>query len=75
MSATQLKTVIALSAVALTSLVGARAVEATPQLPVSGGFGGPARAGGIEVNLGGGSMKRIACAPGAQPGARCYVAR
>lgn len=73
--APQLKTAIALFAVALTSLVGARAVEATPQQLPSGGFGGPALPGRIEVNLGGGTLRQIDCAPGAQPGASCYVAR
>ena len=75
MRAPQLKTAIALCAVALAGLVGARAVQATPQHPSSGGFGGPAVPGGIEVNLGGGAMRQVACAPGAQYGATCYVAR
>lgn len=77
MSATQLKTTVAAAAVVLSSLVGARAVEATPQQHPSppGGFGGPALAGGIEVNLGGGTMQQVACAPGARLGTTCYVAR
>ena len=53
------------------SLVGAKTVAAT----TPGGSFGQARPGGIEVNLGGGSMQQVACAPGAALGASCYVAR
>ncbi len=65
--------ITALILVAVTSLVGAKAFAASP--PAQGGFGGNARPGGIEVNLGGGSLRQVACAPGAQVGARCYIAR
>ena len=73
---TRIKTTVALVAVALVSLAGTRALAATP--PPAGqtsGFSGYARPGGIEVNLGGGSLRQVACAAGAQPGSRCYLAR
>jgi hypothetical protein len=70
-----MKAKVALAVVAASSLMGAKAFAATPaeQGPVSG-FNGPARAGGLEVNLGGGTMRRIPCAPGSQPGASCFLA-
>jgi hypothetical protein len=71
-----MKVRIALAVVAAASLVGAKAFAATAaqQAPASG-FNGAARSGGLEVNLGGGTMRRVACAPGSQPGAGCYLAR
>jgi hypothetical protein len=71
-----LKMSAALCVVAVSGFAGAKAFAATPAPSGSlGGFGGPARAGGIEVNLGGGTMQQIACAPGAQLGTTCYVTR
>ncbi|HEV2593409.1 MAG TPA: hypothetical protein VGU02_16110 [Gaiellaceae bacterium] len=54
------------------SLAGTKAFAAAPE--PHGSFG-DARPGGIEVNLGGGSLREVACARGAQVGARCWVAR
>lgn len=66
-----MSTKLALVAIALASLFGAKAVAS----PTPAGSFGNARPGGIEVNLGGGTMRQIACAPGARPGSTCYVAK
>ena len=63
---------VALAAIALCSLFGAKALAAAP---VTQGSFGDARPGSLEVNLGGGALRQVACAPGAQPGTRCYLAR
>lgn len=62
---------IAAGLAALSSLFGVPSVAAT-----SGpAFGANARPGGIEVNLGGGSMRQVPCAYGARPGTSCYLPR
>jgi hypothetical protein len=72
-----MKARIALAVVAASSLMGAKAFAAAPaqQQGPSSGFNGPARVGGLEVNLGGGTMRRVPCAPGSQPGASCFLSR
>jgi hypothetical protein len=71
-----MKARIALAVVAASSLMGAKAFAAAPaQQGSASGFDGQARSGGLEVNLGGGTMRRVACAPGSQPGASCYLPR
>ena len=67
-----MKKQVALAAIALASLFGAKALAAAP---ASVGSFGDARPGTLEVNLGGGTLRQVACAPGALPGTRCYLGR
>ena len=62
---------IAIGLAVVSGMFGAKTVEATTP---AGSFG-QARPGTLEVNLGGGTMQKVACAPGARPGSSCYVAR
>ncbi len=74
----QTKTIAVLAAVAGASVLGTQAHATPPERPASP-FGGTSaqrvHTGGFEVNLGGGSLRQVRCAPGAQPGATCYLGR